>query len=246
MSEQETSYDRGPKNLVPEDSAAESELPSDPSKAVATAVATATKKAVQAIGWYYGKKGTKRVFGRIIRIAAIASGGGAAMLPVLSELYPPTADGFSLRPGWAAIAVIVGAGLVWIDHFFGFTSGWVRYVSTALRLTEALDAFRFDMRKAALGWNGGKPDREQAVAALELCRGFVATVNAEVRAESDAWAAEFRGAIAQVDESLRSRTEEWREASRSKTAPAAGAVPPPKRAPGAPPAEKSAEGGASG
>ena len=80
----------------------------------------------------------------------IALGTAAAVLPVLSEIY--TTNGRpSIPPGWATIALALAAGLVGLDHFFGFSSGWMRYRDTELQLTRLRHQFGYAWQEALHG-----------------------------------------------------------------------------------------------
>lgn len=49
---------------------------------------------------------------------------------------------------WASIVLGIAAGLVMLDRFFGFSTAWVRYISTELHLRQILDEFRLDWETA--------------------------------------------------------------------------------------------------
>ncbi len=72
----------------------------------------------------------------MLRVSAIACGAVAAILPILSQIYT-TDDKAAIAPGWAAVALAGAAALVGLDRYFGFSSGWTRFMAAELRITSA-------------------------------------------------------------------------------------------------------------
>ena len=98
-----------------------------------------------AISWYFRKKRWKARIGRLLRFLAIflTTAGGLLPFVVASGLFNDTDDRFK----WSQLGYILLAlagGCVLLDKFFGFSSAWVRYVTTALALQRHLARFQFD------------------------------------------------------------------------------------------------------
>ena len=73
----------------------------------------------------------------------------------------------TLHPLWSAIAIAIAGTLILIDRFYGFTTGWIRYLLTAQRLTQILEAFRLDVQRQKINWGNPEPSAQQAAARSE-------------------------------------------------------------------------------
>ena len=117
-----------------------------------------------------------------------------------------------------------------LDQLGGYTTGWVRYVRTAQKLTGEHRSpqapsfyggvtvtilqgnFRLDWEETCLSVydksdkssednsNERIIDSETAKKCLKLCKNFLQSVNSEVQAETDAWAQEFQQALLDIDQ----------------------------------------------
>lgn len=175
------------------------ELDWGPDKAPASANALADyskRQAIGAIQWYLDKKGSKKRWAQRLRLFAILSAAVAGLLPVLSEIDPL---GVEIRAGWATVALALAATAVGLDRFFGFSSAWMRFLTTEMRIRTALHdfSFRWSCHQAALR------DRElgekEICEAVDLCRQFVAQLNGELQQEMNAWVREFSQNLAAID-----------------------------------------------
>lgn len=165
----------------------------------------ATSQAQQAIDWYLRKRQLRRYFCRFCRIGVILLTAFAGLLPLINEIFKGSEilKGYAPNSLWAAVALGVAATLILIDRFYGFTSGWIRFLLTAMRLTEALETFRFEVEQQKLSWGNPEPTLEQAAALLDQIRQFHAKALGIVNDETKAWAAEFTEAIKQLDEQVK-------------------------------------------
>ena len=161
--------------------------------------------AEQTLAWYIKAKNFKRFFARSFRVFSVLLGTLAALLPTLGELFGR--DGKSvIGAGWTAVLLgIVGALLV-LDRFFGFSSGWMRYMSTDLQLRQLIQEFQLEWELEKAGWQGNVPDKEVVLTMLGRCKSFAIQVNQIVRDETNNWTKEFETAIHQIDESVKSKT----------------------------------------
>lgn len=160
----------------------------------------AISNAQQSIDWYLRKRQLRRHFCRICRLSVILLTAFAGLLPLINEI---AGEKQALHSLWAAVALGVAATLVLMDRFYGFTSGWIRFLLTAMRLIQALEAFRFEVEQEKLSWGSPEPTPEQAAALLEQIRQFHAKALGIVNDETKAWAAEFTEAIKQLDEQVK-------------------------------------------
>ena len=162
-----------------------------------------TTECESAINWYYDSKQAKSRLGYFLRAGAIVAVAIAGVIPIIGEIYET--DGTpAVSPAWATVALAVAALFVALDRFGGYTSGWVRYVRTAQRLTILQADFRLDWEEHRFSRPHYGEEAEFIKAGILLCKQFLRNVNLEVQTETTVWAQEFQQALIEVDSISRS------------------------------------------
>lgn len=157
-------------------------------------------QAQQSIDWYFRKRQLRRYFCRFFRMGVIVLTAFAGLLPLINEIV---CKEWALNSLWAAVALGVAATLILLDRFYGFTNGWIRFLLTARQLTDALEAFHFEVERQKLSWGGLEPNPEQAATLLEQIRQFHEKALGIVNDETKAWAAEFTDVLKQIDDQVK-------------------------------------------
>lgn len=157
----------------------------------------AVSAAEKASTWYFEGRKSRRWWCRTSRFLSVILIGLAGLVPVLVELYPTE---LRLRPMHATLCIGLAGVWIGVDRFWGFTSGWVRYLQTGQLLATALDGFRFDLKRDQLEWAGGKPSLAQAQSHLARIRAFLLQIHGIISDETKTWASEFAEALRQFDE----------------------------------------------
>lgn len=150
------------------------------------------------INWYYHKKSSKSLVGFLLRLGAILAVAVAGLIPLIGELLKRN-DKLWLSPAWATVALALAGLLIAIDRFGGYTSGWIRYIRTAQKLTSLQGEFRLDWeeyRRSSLEEASGADRTKEGI---NLCRTFLRAVYAQVRLETDLWAQDFQQALQTVN-----------------------------------------------
>jgi len=160
--------------------------------------------ATRAEQWYASKRPPKKHWGRGLRVGAIALGSLAAVLPILGEIF---ADGEApaLAPGWAAVALLGAAALIGLDRYFGFSAGWMRFMTAELTITRLRHDFEYQWQvvRATIG---SVPSDADVIALLERAREMVLAVDDVINGETGAWIAEFRSTLETTGQSLGTAT----------------------------------------
>ena len=155
-----------------------------------------------AIRWYIAEKRPKRVWARLLRGLGLLLVLLAAVIPLLAELGPDI-GGRQLSPAWASMALVLAAGCVGFDRFFGFSSAWMRFITTELRIRQVLRGFELDWERRRVGWQDQLPDATATLAALQACRECIVAVDTLVLEETERWVQEFSAAIEEIDKAAR-------------------------------------------
>jgi hypothetical protein len=163
------------------------------------------------IDWYFRKRQTRRYFCRICRVGVILLTAFAGLLPLINEIIGGKEH--ALNSLWSAVALAVAATLILLDRFYGFTSGWIRFLLTAQQLTQALEVFRFEVERQKLSWGQLEPTPEQAAMLLRKIQQFHEQVLGIINDETKTWAAEFTEVLKQLDEQAKLATQAKQKAA---------------------------------
>ena len=182
------------------------------------------QKAETAMAWYESRQRSKKRGARYTRSAAIVLGASTAIIPSVIALLPERVSLFGsdlavvrLNP-IATIFGVVAATLILFDRFYGFSSSWIRFIATYQEIQANLEDFRIGWRKQILKLNSNQPPTdEQILAVYDFLAAFLKSINDSIRAETQGWVTEFKGALAEIDKTV--------EAQKTAAAAAAAAVP---------------------
>lgn len=172
----------------------------------------AEKNAQDSINWYGQRKGRVAWKSRILRFFAIILTSIGGLIPILGstglwDLF------FSPNPSRPQISLIIGqfgylflglaAACIGLDRFFGFSSAWMRYLSTKMIIERALSEFRIDwaMMVAKLAEKPPTPDQVQLM--LQRIKDFVVGIDKYVEQETEEWITEFRTNLIEIEKSAK-------------------------------------------
>jgi hypothetical protein len=196
----------GPKDLLPNEFPAADWAAGKAVASLQTLRSYVAREATQAADWYIRKRSLKRRAGQAARLAAMVAVAAAGVLPVLAQILGQNGQ-YAFPPAWATILLAAAALLVSLDYFFGFTSGWIRYLEADQKIVYAVYDFQFDWEVMRTNWVGREPTTEEVRAAIRRLKEAMLQVQKIVEDETAAWAAEFRGTIQRLDEAARARAE---------------------------------------
>lgn len=165
-------------------------------------------EAGKAINWYFKNKASKALLSRWLRFLAITLSSIAGVLPIVLSVFHDNTSG--IQSGlFVSLLLGVAAALVGLDHFFGFSSGWIRYVITATAMQAALEEFRMDWQLLSAHLSM-PPSNDQVLALLERAKSFRASIAGMVLDETKSWAAEFQTNMSQLEKNVKAEFEEQR------------------------------------
>jgi hypothetical protein len=174
--------------------------PSDVSVSLANIRKYVEEQADTACRWYMQRKRMKAWFSQYMRVGAIVSTSLAALFPTAAQLIPsmPSATKSGLIP---AMLVGLAAALLGADKAFGFSTGWIRYISTATSIRSALEQFR--MEWALKSSQAATPPTKPEIADLiQSATAFRLAVEGYISKETHEWAVEFQSTLAQLEKDV--------------------------------------------
>lgn len=164
----------------------------------ATAHSAATRE------WYWRSIKSKRIAsisGRSLSYALLVSG---ALLPVIAVLLP---DEFRLPATQIGVVAIALAGLLLgADRIFGWSSGWLRYVTTVTQMESMTLQFELDWARYILSKQVSLNDGDRK-ALFDLASSFEQKLTKAQSDETDKWVVEFTNSVAALSDLIKAQRE---------------------------------------
>lgn len=170
------------------------------------------KNAEAQIAYYQAGKRSKRTWSKAIRFASILLFGLAGIFPLLRSFTFYT---YEVKiSDWGYVSIALAGTLLLLDKFFGFSSAWMRYITTEMDIQKLKKDFEAKWKVE----NIKIPDREnlsadQAVALLQMTRDFVSQIDELVKQETLSWATEFQSNVSELQKMTNSKLETMKPGS---------------------------------
>jgi SMODS and SLOG-associating 2TM effector domain 2 len=101
------------------------------------------------------------------------------------------------------VSAALAAATLGLDRYFGFSSGWVRYILADLNIRKALAEFQMNWIIANTCLENDAEETKCARKRLQLLKDFSIKITDLVDEESRQWAAEFQGELAALNTSVK-------------------------------------------
>ncbi len=170
--------------------------------------------------WYQKSSRPKKRAAQWIRGIVVISTASGGILPVIAGL-----ETFKwLNPVLASIVLAFGATALAFDRYYGFSSAWMRYIITELKLKGMIEVFELEWLQEKAIWQ--MKDKPEAVRLdytrqmLGRCARFTTDVSKLVEDETLNWVDEFKQNITNLDSELKAQSDEMRKAYTEKMAQA--------------------------
>ncbi|HUI57413.1 MAG TPA: SLATT domain-containing protein [Bryobacteraceae bacterium] len=167
-------------------------------------------EAQKQIDWYYAKKTVKSRVSTGLRFLAILLFVTGGLVPIIKATLPTTAvNKFPFDFGQAGYLLIgIAAGCLGLDRFFGYSTGWIRYITTAMAIEKSLEEYRMEWARNMAKLRGGPPNEQQLDQLIQTCEAFSLAIKSQVEQETKAWVAEFQSSLSQLEKDLQAKAEE--------------------------------------
>ncbi|MGH9665686.1 MAG: SLATT domain-containing protein [Bryobacteraceae bacterium] len=167
-----------------------------------------------AIDWYYAKKPWKAWASQALRFLTIMSTAVGGLMPILvsTGVFSNAAsqhkelDDLRLNQiGYLCFGL--AALFLAFDRYFGNSTGWMRYITTAMSLETALQQFRLDWARLTVSLGAEVPAGPVLEALIERIAEFSITVRTLVEKETQAWVTEFQMNLTQLEKEAKAAVE---------------------------------------
>jgi len=183
----------------------------------------AIRRCNNAIAWYCAARKRKRWVATPTRFATILFFGLAGAMPLLTnaKILPPHAtltcgNWYSASIDLTQLGYVFAAfatALIGFDKFFGFSSGWTRYMVAEVNLRKAAAEFETSWAIASTCLDEDPEEKKCGRNRVTLVEAFLAKANDIVSNETLQWVTEFQNAIGLFDKNFNSARDEKSSAS---------------------------------
>lgn len=189
-------------------------------------------EALRSEAWYWNKKSPKARWSRTIQFSVIVLAALGGLFPIIVKLevfqhLSASATGKIDSGLWASFFIGSAAAVLGLDRFFGFSSGWARYVLTGTNIRRTLEEYRMDWA-LMMAQLGSSPSPDQVSELANRAKEFRLAVEGLVFKETQDWVTEFQNNMAQLEmdlgvqvERLKAETEKTAQSRNGTNAPGA-------------------------
>jgi hypothetical protein len=168
------------------------------------------EQAQKQIKWYWDKTRAKANVSVALRFLAIVLFAMGGLVPLVKATLPESAlHWFPFDFGQCGYLLIgIAAACMGLDRFFGYSTGWIRYVTTAMAIDKSLEEFRLEWTRTMARMRGAPPTPEQVDALIQTCATFSLAIKSQVEQETKAWVVEFQTNLSQLEKDLQAKADE--------------------------------------
>jgi SMODS and SLOG-associating 2TM effector domain 2 len=177
-------------------------------------------QAQKQLQWYWDKKRAKAHMSMFLRFLAIILFALGGLVPIVKATLPAAVVAkFPFDFGQAGYLLIgVAAGAMGLDRYFGYSTGWIRYVTTAMSIEKSLEEFRLEWTRNLAKQRGTQPTPEQLETLIQTSAAFSLAIKSQVEQETKAWVVEFQTNLIQLEKDLQAKADEAKEKTKSAAA----------------------------
>jgi len=173
-------------------------------------------QAQKQLDWYWNKKRPKAQMSMFLRFVAIVLFVLGGLVPLLKATLPAAVAKLPFDFGQFGYLLIgIAAGCIGLDRFFGYSTGWIRYITTAMAIEKSLEEFRLEWTRNMARMRGSPPTPEQLEMLIQTCATFSLAIKSQVEQETKAWVVEFQTNLAQLEKELQAKVDEAKEKTKA-------------------------------
>jgi hypothetical protein len=163
-------------------------------------------EATSELCWYKKHLQTKRFAAILVRVLELIAIGISAIIPLIGSVF----DKFSINPIWITIAIAFAGGLLGIDKYLGFSTGWLRYIKTFMLIEMRTRMFTLEWKKEIVKISDN-PTTNEMDEMLDLSIKYLSDIQLYINEETNAWIQEFSASIKEVEDLVNQKKQELRE-----------------------------------
>jgi hypothetical protein len=140
-----------------------------------------------------------KAFSQLIRVITVLLFGLGALCPLVSKLGKDLSE----ISHWSYIFLLSAGILVLFDSHFGFSSSWMRFMKTSIKLQSELNKYYLAWNTCCVNSKGNT--NEETMQKLSIMTDFTNRVDSIVLDETIDWIKEFEKNILRLEEILKTK-----------------------------------------
>jgi hypothetical protein len=177
----------------------------EPDEILASTYAHVDATSSQLCNWYWSSIGPKRITSQLIRGIAISLGLLGATLPLVSAFFENEEKLFCSQ--FAVICLAIAGLLQIADRVFGWSSGWMRYITTVTAMENHRRTFQLEWAAYLIN-KSSPPDGGDAKTLFDLAKALEQKLAALQEEETNKWVAEFNAGISILESVVKTQRDE--------------------------------------
>lgn len=160
--------------------------------------------------WYWHSIRRKRMVSTRVRLAAFVLGAFGVTAPLIAAIGWDISE----RLLWSqtAVAALALAGLAQLaDRVFGWSSGWLRYISTVIPMEDLTRQFELDWAGYFIALGTKQPTEVKPL--FDIAQRFEVEIAALQKRETDAWVVEFNTGLSALNDLVKTAHENARKSA---------------------------------
>lgn len=163
-------------------------------------------KAKGASTWYVKNQKWMKRLSKLIRLFSIILFGLGGLIPMVNSLLLENQSDLKIvNLGYIAIAI--AGTLLLVDKFFGFSSGWIRFITANMEIDRMIVEFEMRWKIETFGKDLEKISEEDGKVLLTLLMDFIFQINEVMKQETNSWVSEFQSNLAELQKSISNKAE---------------------------------------
>lgn len=162
-------------------------------------------KAQNNIDWYTRNARLKKRRAQIIRLLSLSMLGIGSVSPVMIDLYHEQNPSADIPTSIATLIIAAGTGLIALDRFWGYSTGWMRFLTTEMQIKTLLESFQYDWYTQINQFDVNETGLTEAL--ITRCATLRDQINNMVQEETKSWVEEFQASLRTYDTSLKALSE---------------------------------------
>jgi hypothetical protein len=150
------------------------------------------------IQWYLDKKKGPAGAAQTCRNAAVFLTVLGGLCPILKTAYSGNLFDKITFGDLGYVLLAFALAIVLVDKYAGYSTAWMRYIKTNMRLEGMLQDFQYDWQITCVqsDFDRTTPEAEKVVKLLTKLKDFAKQVSVEIENETQEWVTEFQQSLA--------------------------------------------------
>lgn len=150
------------------------------------------------LSWYPKKRISFRMYSQLIRLGTVVLAGLGGIMPLLELAFQGNEDMRLVNYGYVAFSV--AASLFLLDKYFGFSTGWMRFMLAEVEIKKVISEKKNEWIYYQITYRGKELTKEEIRTILDFNNSLSNAVNNLVIKETKEWINEFKSTYKSLEE----------------------------------------------